>query len=153
VAQASLENTRRVGDAFIFTLSHSKTNQAGADRAENDKPIAGRAAIALAGWLAASQIKAGPIFRRVRRGGVIGEPLSPAAVRDIVKKRCLLAGIDEGFSAHSLRSGFVTEAGRQQIPLGETMALTGHRATASLVGYFRQSVTGSQAARLLDDIE
>jgi hypothetical protein len=49
----------------------------------------------------------------VRRGGKLGEPLSPAAVRDIVKKRCGLAGIDEGFSAHSLRSGFVTETGRR----------------------------------------
>lgn len=153
VAQASLENTRRVGDAFIFTLSHSKTTQWCADRSENDKPIAGRAAMALTGWLAASKIKAGPIFRRVRRGGVIGEPLSPAAVRDIVKKRCLLAGIDEGFSAHSLRSGFVTEASRQQIPLGDTMALTGHRSMAMLAGYCRQSVTGSQADHLLDDIE
>jgi len=34
-----------------------------------------------------------------------------ATLTDIVKKRCLLAGIDEPFSAHSLRSGFVTEAG------------------------------------------
>lgn len=152
VTQASLENTRRTGDAFIFTLSHSKTNQAGADRAENDKPIAGRAAAALAAWLAASGLQAGPIFRRVRRGGVIGEPLSPAAVRDIVKKRCLLAGLDEGFSAHSLRSGFVTEAGRRGVPLGETMAMTGHRSTASLVGYFRQGhMAQSRAVRLLDE--
>jgi integrase len=152
VAQASLENTRRAGDAFVFTLLHSKTNQAGADRAENDKPVAGRAAEALAAWLAASGVQAGPIFRRVRRGGVVGEPLSPAAVRDIVKKRCLLAGLDEGFSAHSLRSGFVTEAGRRGVPLGETMAMTGHRSTASLVGYFRQGhLAQSRAVRLLDE--
>jgi len=152
VVAASLDNTRRVGDAFVFTLSHSKTNQGGVDRAENDKPVAGRAADALSDWLAASGIKTGAIFRRVRRGGVIGEPLSPAAVRDIVKKRCLLAKIDEGFSAHSLRSGFVTEAGRQQIPLGETMAMTGHRSAASLVGYFRQEqMLRSRAAGLLDE--
>jgi len=151
VCAATLENTRREGEGFIFTLSHSKTNQAGVDRAENDKPIVGKAAHALTAWLAASQIKSGPIFRRVRRGNVIGEPLSPAAVRDIVKKRCVLAGIEDGFSAHSLRSGFVTEAGRQGLPLGETMAMTGHRSTASLVGYFRQQTLDSKAARLLDD--
>lgn len=153
VALASMENTRRVGEAFAFTLTHSKTNQSGVDRAENDKPIVGRAAHALTAWLAAAKINAGPVFRRVRRGGVVGEPLSPAAVRDIVKKRCLLAGIQEGFSAHSLRSGFVTEAGRQQIPLGETMAMTGHRSTASLVGYFREQLTTSKAARLLDEAD
>lgn len=151
VCAATLENTCREGDGFIFTLGHSKTNQAGVDRAENDKPIVGKAAHALTAWLAASKIKSGPIFRRVRRGNVIGEPLSPAAVRDIVKKRCVLAGIEEGFSAHSLRSGFVTEAGRQGLPLGETMAMTGHRSTASLVGYFRQQTLDSKAARLLGD--
>jgi integrase len=153
VASACMENTRRVGDAFIFTLSHSKTNQNGADRAENDKPIVGRAATALQAWLAAAQIVAGPLFRRVRRGGKLGEPLSAAAVRDIVKKRCVLAGIAEGFSAHSLRSGFVTEAGRQQIPLGEAMAMTGHRSTASLVGYFRHTALDGAGSRLLDSGE
>lgn len=151
VCAATAENTRREGGGFVFTLSHSKTNQTGADRLENDKPVVGKAAHALSAWLAAAQIKSGPIFRRVRRGNVIGEPLSPAAVRDIVKKRCALAGIEEAFSAHSLRSGFVTEAGRQGMPLGETMAMTGHRSTTSLVGYFRQGTTASAAARLLDD--
>lgn len=150
VTAATMENTRREGEGFVFTLATSKTNQVGADRAENDKPIVGRAAHALTAWLAASSIQSGPIFRRVRRGGAIAEPLSPAAVRDIVKKRCLLAGIGTEFSAHSLRSGFVTEAGRQRVPLGETMALTGHRSTASLVGYFRQGTTESRAPRLLD---
>lgn len=153
VVTATIENTprdMRDGAGFVFTLTHSKANQAGADRAENAKPIAGRAAQALAAWLAASNIKSGPLFRRVRRGGVIGEALSAAAVREIVRKRCMLAGIEADYSAHSLRSGFVTEAGRQNIPLGETMALTGHRSTASLVGYFRQDATNSRAARLLD---
>lgn len=151
VCAATMENTRREGEGFVFTLSHSKTNQAGTDRPENDKPIVGKAAHALSAWLAASNIKSGPIFRRVRRGNVIGEPLSPAAVRDIVKKRCALAGIEGGFSAHSLRAGFVTEAGRQGLSLGETMAMTGHRSTTSLVGYFRQGKFAGRAGRLLDD--
>lgn len=151
VCAATLENTRREGAGFVYTLSHAKTNQSGADRPENDKPIVGKAAHALIAWLAVAQIKSGPIFRRVRRGGVVGEPLSPAAVRDIVKKRCLIAGIEADFSAHSLRSGFVTEAGVQGMPLGETMALTGHRSTNSLVGYFRQAAIASRAARLLED--
>lgn len=151
VTAATMENTRREGSSFVFTLTHSKTNQGGVDRAENDKPIAGRAAQAMTEWLAGSKIKAGPIFRRVRRGNVIGEPLLPSAVRDIVKKRCSLAGLGGEFSAHSLRSGFVTEAGRQYIPLGETMALTGHRSMASVVGYFRGESKHSKAALLLEE--
>jgi integrase len=134
VTSATLGNLQRHGAGFVFSLTHSKTNQAGTDLAENDKPIVGQAARALDAWLLAAQITEGPIFRRVRRGGVLGEPLSAAAVRDIVRKRCEIAGLDDTFSAHSLRSGFVTEAGRQRVPLGETMALTGHRSTASLVG-------------------
>jgi hypothetical protein len=43
----------------------------------------------------------------------------------IVKRRAQLAGLEGDFGAHSLRSGFVTEAGRQNIPLGATMAMTG----------------------------
>ena len=72
---------------------------------------------------------------------MIGEQFSPAAVRDIVKKRSSLAGLGQEFSAHSLRSGFVTEAGRQQVPLGETMAMTGHRSTAPVMEIFSASST------------
>ena len=151
VVSATMENTRRAGGGFVFSLAHSKANQGAKDRPENEKPILGRASAALQAWLEASQIKTGPIFRRVRSGGVIGKPLSPAAVRDIVKRRCGLAGLDVSYSAHSLRSGFVTEAGIQRIPLGETMALTGHRTTASLVGYFRGQVESSPGASLMDD--
>jgi integrase len=152
VVAATMENTRREGAGFVFTLAHSKTNQFGDDRAENDKPVMGKAAHALTAWLATSKIKSGAIFRRVRRGGVIGEALTPAAVRDIVKKRCLLAGMEGEFSAHSLRSGFVTEAGRQGVPLGEAMAMTGHRSTASLVGYFRGHSSASRSSSLMDDL-
>lgn len=150
VTAATMENTRRDGDSFIFTLATSKSNQTGSDRAENDKPIVGRAAVALAAWLTASKINSGPVFRRVRRGGHVGEPLSAGAVREVVKKRCELAGLPDTFSAHSLRSGFVTEAGRQGVPLGETMSLSGHRTTSSLVGYFRADIAKSRAGHLLD---
>lgn len=153
VTSATLANVRRQGDGFVFSLAHSKTNQSGADLAENDKPIVGRAARALDAWLRAAQITDGAIFRRVRRGGLVGEPLSPAAVRDIVKRRSTLAGLGEGFSAHSLRSGFVTEAGRQQVPLGEAMALSGHRSIKSLVGYFRADASVLRGSRLLDEAD
>ena len=73
-------------------------------------------------------------------------------MRDIVKARATTAGLAEDFSAHSVRSGFVTEAARQNIPIGETMALTGHASVATVVGYFRTaSSLDSKAARLLGD--
>ncbi|WP_313621605.1 site-specific integrase [Achromobacter sp.] len=152
VVRATVENTQRTADGYLYTLAHSKTNQSGAIRAQDQKPILGAAAQALDDWLAASGIRQGPIFRRVRRGDVIGEPLAAAAVRDIVLERSRLAGLEGNFSAHSLRSGFVTEAGRRNVPLGDTMAMTGHASVATVMGYFRAGAAAqSPAARLLDD--
>ena len=153
VAAATRENVTQVGErAYVFTLAHSKTNQAGSDRGDNDKPIVDVAADALKAWLTASGVRSGAIFRRIRRGDKLGEPLSPAAVRDIVKKRALLAGLPGDFSAHSLRSGFVTEAGKQGVSLGETMAMTGHTSVPTVMGYFQSgSKLNSVAARLVSE--
>jgi integrase len=153
VTAATMDNVRKVGDrAYVFTLHRSKSNQSGTSSDDSDKPIVGRAADALQFWLECSGVKEGPIFRRIRSGQNVAEPLAPAAVRDIVKKRALLAGLTDDFSAHSLRSGFVTEAARQGVPLGETMALTGHASVATVVRYFRSaSALGGKAARLLGD--
>ncbi|MEJ8852634.1 site-specific integrase [Variovorax rhizosphaerae] len=157
VAGATFENLRRVNPhacaiAYVYTLGHSKTNQTGAERPEDVKPLVGSAALAMQAWLAASGIREGALFRRIRKGGHLGEPLAPAAVRDIVKERCALAGVEGDFSAHSLRAGFVTEAGRQAMSLPETMAMTGHHSVTTVMGYFRaESSLGSKASRMIDD--
>ena len=155
VASATLENLQRVdAEAFVYTLAHSKTNQRGDLRPEDVKPLVGSAAAAMREWLAVLQahgIREGAIFRPIRRGGPLAEPLAPAAVCDIVKARCALAGVEGSFSAHSLRAGFVTEAGRQNMPLPETMAMTGHQSVATVVGYFRaESALESKMSRLID---
>jgi integrase len=55
-------------------------------------------------------------------------------------------------SAHSLRSGFVTEAGKQGVALGDTMALTGHRSVHTVMDYYQSGeVGGTRAARLMDN--
>lgn len=151
VVRATMENTHQMPEGFLFTMGASKTNQQGIARADQNKPVVGRAALALEAWLAASQIESGPIFRRVRRGGVVGEALSSEAVRRIVQARAIKAGIEGNYAAHSLRSGFITEAGRQGLPLGEIMGMTGHASVASVIGYHRAGATlSSKAARLLD---
>ncbi len=151
VAGADMQFLKRIPEGFVYTLAYSKTNQSGVDQPENSKPVLGMAAEALQAWLETSGITEGRIFRRVRKGGHLGEALSPAAVRAIVKGRCALAGIEGDFSAHSLRSGFVTEAGRQNVPLAETMAMTGHHSVATVLGYFRtEESLSSGAARLLE---
>jgi site-specific recombinase XerC len=156
VTGAMLEQLQRIDErSFVYNLAHSKTNQFGEHRPENAKPLVGRAATAMQAWvdvLAAQNIRSGAIFRRVRRGGHVGEALEPAAVRDIVRERCAVTGIEGYFSAHSLRAGFVTEAGKKNVPLAETMAMTGHQSVATVLSYFRaESVLSSQASQLLED--
>ncbi|MDM0019599.1 site-specific integrase [Variovorax saccharolyticus] len=153
VSEAAFENLHR-GDegAYLYTLASSKTNHNGKIRAEDVKPVVGSAAVALEAWLKASGITSGPLFRRILKNGKLGtDGLSGTAVRDVVKARCALAGVGEDFSAHSLRSGFVTEAGRQNMPLQETMAMTGHRSVETIGGYFRAGAAHvSAVARMMD---
>ncbi|MGV8805660.1 MAG: site-specific integrase [Polaromonas sp.] len=151
VANADMKFLKRVPHGFTYSLMHSKTNQTGMSRPENEKPLLGAAAEALGTWLASSGIVEGKIFRRILKNGQIGSSLAAGSVRDIVKFRCALAGMTGEFSAHSLRSGFVTEAGRQNMPLAETMAMTGHHSVATVMGYSRSgSALINRAARLFD---
>ncbi|SOY66505.1 site-specific integrase [Cupriavidus taiwanensis] len=151
VARATMDRLTRVGPGdFVYMLGWSKTNQSGSARTETARPVTGAAGQALEAWLAAAGIDHGPLFRRIRRGGHVGEGLSDAAVSRIVKARCALAGLDGDYSAHSLRSGFVTEAAAQQVPLAETMAMTGHASVSTVVRYFRAAdARRSRAADLL----
>ena len=154
VAEARMEWLQTMGpNQYLYDLRLSKTNQSGVDRPENLKPVVGPAGAALAQWLQAAGISDGPIFRRIFRNGRVGDTaLTPLSVNNIVKERCTLAGIDGNFSAHSLRSGFVTEAGRQNMALVDTMAMTGHQSASTVLGYFRaEAPLANKAARLLDD--
>jgi integrase len=151
VAEARMEHLERAGETgYIYRLAHSKTDQSGRGAAsEPGKPIMGVAAAALTAWLDASGVREGPIFRRVARGKVT-EPLSAQAIYRMVKQRAKVAGLDGEFGAHSLRSGFVTEAGNQLVPLGEVMQLTGHKNVATALRYYQTGAVGqSKAANLL----
>ena len=155
IVTATLENVRRDGQGgFVFELERSKTNQSGVKAPQNMKPIVGEAAIALEAWLNELfrvKITEGEIFRRIHNGRIT-EPLRDQAVWSIVRSRAKLVDPPLGkLTAHSLRSGFVTESGRQNIPIGEAMALTGHRSVQTFIGYYRSGEVGnSAAARLME---
>lgn len=146
-----MRDLRKVGqDGYIYWLEYSKTQQAGAKADSTpDKPILGRSAEALASWLNAAEIREGAIFRRIWRDRV-GPALLPGSVATIVKRRARLAGLEGDFGAHSLRSGFVTEAGKQGVSLPAVVAMTQHRSAASVIGYFQaEAAEDNPAARLL----
>jgi integrase len=152
VAEANLADLRQVGpDQYVYRLEHSKTQQAGpAATSTPDKPVLGVAGTALSAWLAASGLTEGCLFRRLWKQRV-GDGLSPAAVAAIVQRRAALAGLKGDFAGHSLRSGFVTEGGRQGVALAALMSMTEHRSVASVIGYFQAGgVDDNPAACLLD---
>jgi integrase len=135
-------------DTWVYALGVTKTDTSGTRR---EKPLRGPAAHALSAWLEAAPATSGPLFRRMYRGGkVSADGLSSDQVARIVQRRATLAGLAGDWAAHSLRSGFVTEAGRQGVPMGEVMAMTEHRSVNTVMGYFQAgSLLNSRATSLL----
>ena len=144
IAAAEVRDLEWMGaDTAIFRMRRSKTGDSG------PKPVKDEAAVALRNWLAAAKITEGALFRRLW-GPKVGERLSAHAIAAIVKRRASQAGLPGDFAGHSLRRGFVTEAGLNDIPLAQTMAMTGHRLTKSVVRYSEVGdVLSSKASDLL----
>ena len=151
VVALQIEDLRRLDEeTWLYTLRATKTETSGQAR---EKPLRGAAARALDAWLTAAPCSSGPIFRRLRKFDQVTETaLTGDAVARMIKRRAKLAGLTGDWAAHSLRSGFVTEAGRQGVPLGEVMAMTEHRSVATVMGYFQAgAMLSSRATRLMED--
>ncbi|MFO7706279.1 MAG: site-specific integrase [Halopseudomonas sp.] len=150
VVGLQVTDVRRLdADTWLYALGATKTDLGGTRR---EKPLRGAAAHALSAWLDLAPTTEGPLFRRVYKGGKVGSAgLSADQVARIVQRRAQLAGLDGDWAAHSLRSGFVTEAGRQGVPLGDVMAMTEHRSVSTVMGYFQAgSLLDSRASTLLE---
>lgn len=100
--------------------------------------LRGRAARAVVAWIDAAGITEGPLFRRVSRSGaVLKRGLSSAGVGQIVKRTLAAAGHGADFaSAHGLRSGFLTQAALDGVPLQAAMRLSLHRSAAQAQSYY-----------------
>lgn len=134
ICSAVHADLEEAGDEFVYHLGITKTSQEGDG---GTVPVRGRAARAIRAWLAAAGIAAGPLFRPIdRHGNVLDRALSDRSVALIVKKRIRLAGLDPRlYAGHSLRSGFITEAGLQGKSLLEAMALSRHKTVQVAAGY------------------
>jgi integrase len=114
--------------------------------------LTGRPVDALNAWLQAAKIDKGSIFRAIDRwGNVSHRTLDPKSVNDIVKHRAALAGLEaKEFSAHGLRSGYLTEAANRGIPLPEAMEQSRHRSLQQASSYYNNATRRSgRAARLI----
>jgi integrase len=134
----------------VLAIRLRRTKTSSADAGESVL-VVGRPVEALRAWLAFSKIDAGPVFRRVDKWGNIGAAaLDPQSVNAMIKSRCAIAGLDPGeFSAHGLRSGYLTEAARAGVPLPEAMQQSRHRSVQQAARYYNEGeIARGKAARL-----
>ncbi|MBP1848332.1 integrase [Rhizobium petrolearium] len=135
--------------AVSIQLGRTKTSDG--DR-EEVVYLTGQPVEALNEWLAAARISKGSVFRAIDRWGTASRrALDPKAVNDIVKRRAKMAGLEpREFSAHGLRSGYLTEAALRDIPLLEAMDQSRHRSIQQASSYYNSATRRSgRAARLI----
>ncbi len=128
-----------------------RTKTSGVDH-EEIVYLTGRPVDALDAWLVVARIESGSIFRKIDRwGNVSKRALEPSAVNQIVKQRAEMAGLDPAdFSAHGLRSGYLTEAANRGVPLLEAMEQSRHRSVQQASSYYNNATRRSgKAVRLL----
>jgi integrase len=136
----------------VLAIRLRRTKTSSADAGENVL-VVGRPVEALRAWLAFSKIDAGPVFRRIDKWGNVGAAaLDPQSVNAMIKRRCAIAGFDpEQFSAHGLRSGYLTEASRAGVPLPEAMQQSRHRSVQQAARYYHEAQSRAARPRGLHD--
>lgn len=130
-------------------LGRTKTTQADSDPFVL---LVGRPVLVLKDWLKRAGISEGAVFRGIDRWGNLEKrALTPQAVNLILKRRIAEAGLDPAaFSAHGLRSGYLTETARRGIPLPEAMQQSQHRSVQQASNYYNDAErTLGRAARVL----
>jgi integrase len=127
---------------MFLTIRRSKTDQAGkghkiaVPEGRVIRPIQ-----RLETWLLKSNIRRGPLFQSMKRGGYVqGKPLHHSDIPRLLKHYAAGIGLDpESVSGHSLRAGFVTSAVAHHARLDKIMEVTRHRNPASVMKYVRDA--------------
>jgi len=152
LVQLVVEDLEFVIQGVEVTLRWSKTDQEG--RGQVKKIARGQVPAtcpvnALRDWLNAANLRSGPIFRRVFKGGKIGaKALTSQAVCDVVKSRLLEVGVDDwnDFSPHSMRSGFASVAAENGASLQSIKGQGGWKSDRVALKYVRRRDEWDNAA-------
>ena len=127
---------------LLVRISRSKTDQE-AEGAAVAIPSGSSEcpAEALLTWLTVAQIMEGPVFRAISKSGKISRSsLSAHSVSTIVKRSVHRIGLNEKkFSAHSLRSGFLTSAAANGASIFKMMDVSRHKSIDTLRTYIRDA--------------
>jgi integrase len=114
--------------------------------------LVGRPVLVIKDWLERAGVTEGAVFRAIDRWGNLEKrALTPQAVNLILKRRVAEAGLDPAaFSAHGLRSGYLTETARCGIPPPEAMQQSQHRSVQQASNYYNDAArTLGRAARII----
>ena len=136
---ADIEKTEH---GLLVRISRSKTDQeaegaiVAIPRGSTDCPSQ-----ALLTWLNAGRIGEGPVFRSISRCDKVSDArLSGRAASSIVKRYAGQIGLDpKKFSAHSLRSGFLTSAAAHGASIFKMMEVSRHKSIDTLRTYIRDA--------------
>jgi integrase len=127
----------------VLSIPRSKTNQLGSEpelvvlpRASSHERCPVRA---IEAWRAAVEYNTGPLLRPVSKGNrALERRLNSDSVNALVQAAVARAGIDpEGYSAHSLRAGFVIHAHLRGASDRAIAHQTRHRSLATIGTYVR----------------
>jgi site-specific recombinase XerD len=137
-----LADLELVREGLKLTIRHSKTDQDGAGQViavPSGRVV--RPAAHLNEWLGARGGAAGPLFYRTDpRGVIVKEPMSDRSVARLIQRYAARAGLDPAaIGAHSLRSGFLTEAARAGASLPKMQEVSRQKKVEVLLGYVRDA--------------
>ncbi len=92
-------------------------------------------------WLHRAGHDSGPVFRRLSRSDVLtDDPMTDKSVARLVKATASAAGLDPAlYSAHSLRSGFLTEAASNRANPFKMKDHARHKSLNTVAGYVRDA--------------
>lgn len=134
------DQVKEVPEGLSILVPHSKGDQLG-EGARVKIPDRQRIApVALyKAWIAAADITEGFVFRKLTpQGRLTAKPMSDKGVALVVKARAATAGYDPDlFSGHSLRAGFLTEAGNQDANLFKMKDHSRHKSLQMVSEYVR----------------
>jgi len=93
------------------------------------------------------------VFRGIKYNNTFYKNFSGHSINRMIKRRIALTDMNpDAYGAHSLRSGFLTEAGKLGLHLRDAMQLSGHRDTKTALRYYRPGeLTHNPAAKLFVD--
>jgi len=143
LAALTVDRVAEHPNGLVLTLPRSKTNQTGEHVELVVLPRAGNPdrcpVTALTCWRDLAGVVDGPLFRPVGKSNTAGPGrLHPESVNVLVQQAVARTGINPaGYSAHSLRAGFVTYAHLRGASDRAIAHQTRHRSLATLGSYVR----------------